>query len=263
MTGSWNIKMKGAGVAAFFALVLVSAALAQDDKKWVKMTIEDATKTLSSSAWAQSQTDTDTSEMFWSPTRPGTASIQTPASGRVTPVGEQQERNNNRADRGALNQAISTNYNVRFFSSRPIREALARIVLVNHPEPGPRLLKEWQDFVERDFGPFIVLSVTCSSTDGRLLGPSLQAFNSSTSETLKNTTYLERSDGKRVYLIDYRPPLDDGLGAKFVFPRFLDGEPFLIAPKGTVRFVTDMRSAVKINVRFNVASMVWKDRVEY
>lgn len=252
----------------FFGLIVVLAvgsgafAQRQGAADWIKMSIEEANKTLTSSPWAQTQTDTDTSEMFWTPTRAGNPSITEPYNppGRVR---EQQARNDNRADRGALNQAVSVNYYVRFFSSRPVREALSRVVLLNHPEPGPQLLKEWQDFVERDFGPFIVLTVTCSSTDGRFLGPAIQAFGGATPGSLKNTTYLERGDGKRVYLVDYRPPEADGLGAKFVFPRFLDGQPFLIAPKGSVRFVTEVTSAVKVNVKFNVANMIWKDRVEY
>src|SRR5256885_9410045 len=37
--------------------------------------------------------------------------------------------------------------------------------------------------------------------------------------SLKNVTYLERKDGKRLFLTDYRPPGSDGLGAKFFFTR--------------------------------------------
>lgn len=245
-----------------YLLVLVSPIFAQGNKAWIKLTIEDAVKILNSSPWGQTQVDTDTSEMFFSPTKPGVGALEqdTLLPGRTR---EQQTRNNNRTDRGAINQAVSVNYYVRFFSSRPVREALARIVILNHPEPGPKLLNEMQGFVERDFGPYIVVTVTCGSPDGRYLGPAMQAFDSATGQTLKNNTYLERSDGKRVYLSDYRPPDSDGLGAKFVFPRYVDGEPFLISPKGSVRFVTEIGSAVKINVRFNLVNMIWKDRIEY
>lgn len=256
--------MKGFIGAMLFSLVLVSPSLAQRDKDWVKMTIEDATKTLNASAWAQTQTETDTSEMFWSPTRPGTASAGLEQQVRVgAPVREQAARNNARADRGALNQAISVNYHVRFFSAKPIREAISRIVLLSHTEPGPNLIGQWQGFVDRDFGPFVVVTVSYDSSDGRFLGPAIQAFTTATHNTLKNGTYLERSDGKRVYLMDYRIPTGDGLGAKFVFPRLLDGEPFLPTAKGSVRFVSEMGSTVKLNVRFNLAGMVVGDKLEY
>src|SRR5687767_13853147 len=96
-----------------FSLALTCPLFAQADKNWVKMTVADATKTLNVSAWAQTQTETDTSEMFWSPTRPGTPSGGQELAVRVgAPLRDQQARNNARADRGALNQAISVNYHV-------------------------------------------------------------------------------------------------------------------------------------------------------
>jgi hypothetical protein len=247
-----------------FAVCILSAvAIGQSNKDWRTRTAQEANKLLNDSPWAHVQTDTDTSEMFFSPTRPGVGSINQDTLIPGRPVREQSERNNNRADRGALNQAVSVDYYIRFFSARPVREAIARIVLLNSPEPGPKMIKEWQDFVERDFGPYIVVTVTCASPDGRLLGPTLQAFNSATPGTLKNTTYLERKDGKRVYLTEYRPPEDDGIGAKFIFPRFVNGERFLTAPEGAVRFVTEIGTAVKINSRFDLTQMILADRLEY
>lgn len=253
-------------LAALFVLAaFVASSAAQQNANssdWRKMAIEDAVKILTSSPWGQTQSETDTSEMFYSPTRPGTPSLlaDTLMPNRQS---DQQIRNNNRADRGAYNQAVSVNYYVRFFSARPVREALSRIVLLNHPEPGPTLLRQWEEFVERDFGPYIVVTVTFGSPDGRVLGPNLQAFDSATASSLKNTTYLERNDGKRVYLTDYRPPGPDGLGAKFIFPRLVDGQRYLVQPKGSVRFVTEMGTAVKLNVKFNLAEMVVADRLEY
>lgn len=247
---------------ALVTFVLCFSAPAQEKKSWLNLTNDEAAKLLSSSAWAQEQVDTDTSEMFFSPTRPGSATLfdPNPTIGRVS---DQQSRNNNRADRGALNQAVSTKFFVRFFSARPIREALSRIVILGTVEPSRALLEQWQGFVDRDFSQYIVMTVTVGSSDGRFLGPSLQAFASSTASSLKNSTYLETSDGKRVYLMDYRPPQDDGLGAKFVFPRNVNGGPFLSKPGGHVRFVAQMSEAVKLNVKFNVADMVVDGKVEY
>ncbi len=244
-------------------LATVPFAMAQRSKDWKDMTVQAAMKLLNDSPWAHTQTDTDTSEMFFSPTRPGVGSINQDTMIPGRPVREQSERNNARADRGALNQAVSVDYYIRFFSARPVREAIARIVLLSSPEPGPKMIKEWQDFVDRDFGPYIVVTVTCAAADGRLLGPNLQAFNGATAGTLKNTTYLERKDGKRVYLMAYRPPEDDGIGAKFIFPRYVEGERFLSAAEGSVRFVTEIGSTVKINSRFDLTQMILADRLEY
>jgi hypothetical protein len=244
---------------------LCAEVTAQTDRAWAQMSIASAEKLLRSSAWAQTQSETDTSEMFYTPTRAGTSSIGAVSANRggANAISDQQNRNNSRADRGALNQAISVNYQVRLFSSRPIREALSRIVLAKLTEPGPAVLEQWQGFIERDFGPFVVVTVSYDSADGRLLGPSIQAFAAATAETLRNTAYLERDDGKRLYLLHYRPPGADGLGAKFVFQRLLDGEPFLKTPKGSLRFAADMGGGIRLNVKFKVSSMVLDGKIEY
>jgi hypothetical protein len=120
-----------------------------------------------------------------------------------------------------------------------------------------------QPFVERDFGEFVVVAVTFDSTDGRYSGPAIQAFGSATAETLKNKTYLERKDGKRIYLTDYRAPQTDGLGAKFVFLRGFEGVPFLNADSGSVRFYSEVSDKIKLNVTFKVADLIYKGNLEY
>ena len=77
---------------------------------------------------------------------------------------------------------------------------------------------QFQAFVERDFSPYVVIAVKVDSTDGRLLGPIMQAINSGTTGTLKNTTYLERQDGKRVFLMQYSPPISGQPGGQIHFP---------------------------------------------
>ena len=217
---------------------------------------------LNDSPWGKTQTETDTSEMFFSPTRPGSGM---PGGAQADPraVREQQARNNERTGRGALNQAISVNYRVRFFSARPIREAFAKLFVLNNPNASAELVDDWKGFIERDFGPFIVITVNYDSEDGRLLGPAIQAFASSTKDTLKNNTYLERNDGKRVFLIDYRPPSSDGVGAKFVFPRLVESGPFLSTTNTFVRFVSDLPGNIKLNVKYDLRNMIFNDRLMY
>lgn len=40
---------------------------------------------------------------------------------------------------------------------------------------------------------------------------------------LKNNTYLSGKGGERVFIAQYLPPQKDNLGAKFVFPRLVNG----------------------------------------
>jgi hypothetical protein len=232
------------------------------DYSWMELPKKDAERMLSNSPWSQTQVDTDVSEQFFSPTRPGVSSIGQSTASRGS-TSTQQSINNNRADRGAVNEAISVSYRISFLSSRPVRQALAKMILSAQSEPSDQLVKDLQAFVERDFSPYIAIAVTVSSTDGRYSGPAMQAINSATTGTLKNKAFLERQDGKRLFLQEYHAPIQDNLGAKFIFPRLVDGEPFLNSTSGTVRFYAEFNDGLKLNMRFKVADMVYADKLEY
>jgi hypothetical protein len=227
----------------------------------MEMSKKDAEKLLANSPWSQTQVDTDTSEMFFSPTRVGTASAgRSTAASSVT---GQASVNNNRADRGAVNQAIEVKYRICFLSARPIREALARMVIAAQREPDADLISRLQAFVQRDFSPYIVIAVSIDSTDQRFLGPIMQQINSATAGTLRNNTYLETPDGRRLFLTGYQPPIADGLGAKFIFPRRPNGEEFLKSDTNGVRFVAEFSDSFKLNMRFKVSDMIYDNKREY
>jgi hypothetical protein len=251
---------------AVMALPIIVIAQKQDHS-WMELPKKDAERMLANSPWSQVQVDTDVSEQFFSPTRPGTSAVGQPGAARdsgLTARGAtQQTINNNRADRGAVNEAVSVSYRISFLSSRPVRQALARMILAAESEPNDQLVKQLQAFVERDFSPYIAIAVTVSSTDGRFSGPALQAINSATTATLKNKVFLERQDGKRLFLQEYHAPIQDNLGAKFIFPRVVDGEPFLNSTSGTVRFYAEFNDSFRLNMRYKVADMIFDQRLEY
>lgn len=229
-------------------------------RNWIELSKADAEKILNDSPWAHTQIDTDVSEMFYSPTRQGTAA---PARSSTATTGSQQSINNNRADRGAVNTAVNVKYRICFLSARPVRQAFAKMVLASQGKSDDQLIKRLQSFVDRDFSPYIVIAVTVEANDSRFLGPIMQAINSTATGTLKNTAYLERQDGKRLFLISYRPPIQDGLGAKFIFPRTENGEFFLSNRDETVRFVAEFNDSFKLNMRFKVSDMMFDDKLEY
>ncbi|PYS73390.1 MAG: hypothetical protein DMF73_05955 [Acidobacteria bacterium] len=254
-------RLKLLSAAAVLLLTASTFASAQQkNKSWMELPRKDAEKLLADSPWSQTQVDTDASEMFYSPTRQGSAS-----AGRtnVVPFSDQQSVNNNRADRGAVNQAVNITYRICFLSARPIRQAFAKMILAAQHEVNDDLVTRLQSFVDRDFSSYVVIAVSVNSNDPRFSGPIMQAINSGTTGTLKNTTYLERQDGKRLFLIDYLPPIADGLGAKFIFPRMVDGEPFLKADSGTIRFVAEFSQSFKMNMRYKVADMMLDKKLEY
>lgn len=234
--------------------LLGSSVLAQ--KKWTELSKKDCEKILNSSAWGQTQTETDTSEMNYSPTISPTQSSRNPniSSGSGS----------TRSEQGASNGPQSIYYRIRFLSAKPIREAYsAMIVQMNPPEKKEVLIPAMQEFIDRDIGDFIIIAVAVEGTDRRFSGPVEQALTSATGETLKNNTYLERKDGKRLFLMDYRPPGKDGLGGKFVFARTTDGKPFLSSESETVRFVSEINSKVKMNMKFKISDMTYNGKLEY
>src|SRR2546425_7435525 len=158
-----------------FTLALTASAQ-RKDYSWMELPKKDADRLLANSPWSQTQVDTDLTEMMFSPTKAGTSSIaqSTPRGG----VSDQQSINNNRSDRGAVNEEIHVSYRISFLSSRPVRQALAKVILAAEREPNDKLVKQLQDFVERDFSPYIVIAVTVDSTDRRFSGPIMQLIKS-------------------------------------------------------------------------------------
>jgi hypothetical protein len=262
--------MKKVIFAILLTAFLVGASVAQKNKPWTEWSKKDAEKILNDSAWGQIQTETNTSEMFWTSTsRAG--SLGAPGTPSNTARGEQNSVNQNRAEEGAYNQATSIKYNIRFMSAKPIREALASMIVLQQGNPETEEQKKkvekvkrlMQEFVDRDFGNFIVVSVVFEATDGRISGKVMQEFNSATAGVLKNKTYLETKNGTRFFLMEYRPPSEDGLGAKFVFQRVVDDKPILNADSGEVRFVSEVGPNVKLNRRFKISDMMYEGKLEY
>jgi hypothetical protein len=64
--------------------------------------------------------------------------------------------------------------------------------------------------------------------------------------------------GKRLYLQEYQPPGPDGLGAKFIFSRLVERQPFITPADRTVRFI-----GMGLNATFKVADMMSNGVLEY
>lgn len=218
-----------------FALTLIAGAQ-KKTKPWTEWSEQEVTKMLNESAWGQTQVNTDTSEMFYSP-------------------GSSASRNT----QGALNQAVSVNFRIRLLSAKPIRQAYARRVLLKNPE----LAEQLKTFAAQQSDKYIVIAVEYDGADRRFTGPAFQAFSSTNTAALKNATYLETKDGKRVFLEQYIAPGKDGMGAKFVFPRMEKGEPFITTNSGFLRFYSELTKDLKLNMRFKVQELMYDGQLEY
>jgi len=231
------------------ALLTISAIAQKQYSPYGEWGEKDAQKILSDSPWAHTQVETNTSEMFFSPTA-------NPAVGSTS-------TSKDRAARGATNQATSVNYHIRFLTARPIREAFARVIELGQKTPNAQLSSQLQSFVERDFADHIVVAVTFDTKDPRFANVPNQAFAGALAATLKINTYLDRNDGKRLFLSDYMPPTNDGLGAKFVFARNFEGKPFLSSEFSQVRFYSEISKSVKLDQRFKISDMQYNGKLEY
>ena len=237
-------------MAAMALLLTLITATAQQSKPWTGWSKKEAEKILSDSPWAQTQTDTDTSQMFYSPTSDPRLGARVTSTTGVR-VGE-----------GATNQSVNIIYRVRFFSARPIRQALVRLMWIQQTPPA-EVAQKMTNFAELQSSDSIIVTVTFDSNDQRYSGTVMQAFNSAVTATLKNDTYLERNDGKRLFLEEYVPPGKDGFGARFIFLRELDGQPFISKDTAQVRFYAQYTNGPKIDRRFKVADMIYQGGLEF
>ena len=247
---------KNSIAALTMVLVMAGAVSAQKQlKPWGEWTQKDAQKILDDSPWGRTQTETDTSQMFFSPTSdPNRTGVRTTSN------------DSSRLNQGATNQAVPLNFRIRFFTARPIRQAFARTIALKQTNLTKELTAQLTAWSDAHTDDWIIVAVAFDSTDQRYSGPVMQAFGSATMATVKNSTYLERKDGKRVFASEYQAPGSDGAGAKFVFARTLDGQPFLNAESGEVRFYSEFQTAkppFKLDMRFKVADMMFDGKLEY
>ena len=239
-------------VLLVLVLTLTTASIGQKKSKpWQEWSRKDAESILNDSPWGKTQTETDVSEMVFRPQAAPNA--QTGAS-NADPLRDERG--------GASNQATTIRYRIRFLSAKPIRQAFARVIALDQKSEDPKVKAYMNDFVDRQFDKWIAVTVGFESRDQRYSGVALQSFASATTESLKNKTYLERKDGKRVFLNMYQAPSSDGLGAKFIFERIVDERRFLNQESGEVRFVTEV-GKLKLDMRFKVVDMMYDGQLEY
>jgi hypothetical protein len=251
--------MKKITFALLIILLVAGAATAQKSKPWTEWSKKDAEKVLNDSGWGQTQDNTP--EPTYSPNE--SAITRTASEGNSG----RDLSGRGREESGAKTQP-TMKYRVRFFSAKPTRQAFARMIILSQQGADEQKLKQLGDalqssFIDIDYGDFVVVAVAIESTDKRLSGPAEQAFRSATADSLKSKCYLERKDGKRIFLTDYAQPTPDNTGAKFVFPRTVDGQPLLTAESEYVRFVVEFNDKVKVERKFKVSEMMYDGKIEY
>ena len=188
------------------AAVLAGSVIAfaqYDAKPYTEWSEKEANKIMNDSPWSQTHTLTDTSKAF----------------------------NTSRGRRTAASTAssvVTVNFRVRFLSSHPVRQAISRLALLHDTKMPEQMLGRLKALAEAPFPDYVVVAVTADSDRGSdMLTQANEALRRATTVVLINKTYLITNSGQRIYLKEYQPPRNDGFGARFIFPRIIDGREML------------------------------------
>ena len=247
------------------ALILFAASVsAQKDKPWTEWTEKDATKVLTDSAW--SQTQKEMSDVAPSAGTSGSAVTRAGENGNSANMvmGDAAKAASESGQNvGQKSGSLTVNYYVSFLTAKPVRQAFVRMIELKTPNTPPDKVAERRTFVDRDFGDYVIVTLKLEGTDKKKLDPAKQFLSTADLNALKATTYLERKDGKRLALMDYRAPSPESFGAaRLIFPRNLDGKPFIDSTSGEVRVYIELGKA-KVIRRFKVADMMYDGKLEY
>ncbi len=233
---------------AFVLLAFSISAFGQNSgKPWGEWSKKDAEKILNDSAWGQ----TYTQEM---PVPTGTSATTRTSGGFA---------GTNNGESGENKAPAPTKYRARLLTAKPVREAFARMIVLQQDKPTDELKTSLQGFIDRDFGDYLVVSFSIEGGNPQISAAAEGMLSRLTGAMIKDKVYLERKDGKRAAFIDYKPPVGDGMGAKIVFSRTLDGQPFLAEGEEMVKFGFDMSEKQKIAMKFKVSGMMYGGKLEY
>jgi hypothetical protein len=128
---------------------------------------------------------------------------------------------------------IYSTYFVRLLSAQPVRQAYARIRQIQmgydalDPAGKLRIDSELGRIVNLDVSDWIVVAVTFRCNEPREEARINRFFANGTSETVRQRSFLSTGRHPRILLAAYYPPRESAVGARFVFPRTINGEPVI------------------------------------
>jgi hypothetical protein len=233
-------------VALLLSLTL-SASAQWDKKSYTEWSEKDAEKVLNNSPWAKTQTFSSPVTLFRGPSGGQGGQPGGPTSGSNTA------------------NATHIHFRVRFLSAKPVRLAVSRMLeLKQKGEMNEQLAAHLKAFTSGDFVEYIVVTVSAESTDtGANVQEAQSVLRTRGTAQLKNNTFLEVKGGKRLFLHEYQPPRPDGLGARFLFTRNVDGKAFITPESEEIRFVAELSDNYRLDRRYKTKEMMYEGKLEY
>jgi len=160
---------------------------------------------------------------------------------------------------------IYSTFYVRFLSAKPIREAYARVrqIQEKYDELSKEEKKKLDDSLtaglKLNVTNWIVVALTFRSNDPNVELGLKQFLEVQTSETIRARAFLSNARFPQIPPSAYFPPRDEVVGAKFVFPRRVDGQPVVSTGDEGISFELDVPGfASVLRVSFPVAEMMVK-----
>ena len=158
---------------------------------------------------------------------------------------------------------IYSTFFTRLLSAKPIREALARVHQIRAGydkltgAERKKLDASLQTGLDADMSQWLVLTVTFRSNDIRLEKEVRRYLDKESAESLLDAAFLSTHEFSQIRLAAYYPPQGDGVGAKFVFPRFVDGRPIVTSESNQILFELNVPGAdPRLAVTFAVPEML-------
>ncbi len=223
--------------------ISLSAQLSK--KPYTEWSEKDARKLLDNSPWAQTQIFSDTSNEFGRGISRGALGTGDNASGDYS--------------------AHYLNIRIRLLSARPVRQAFARIItIMQKGQVSEQLAAQLKGFATREASDYVAISIDCDSKESKSELREFRALlDTRTIADLKNNTYISGKGGERVYVAQYRPPTNDNLGAQLIFPRLLNGNPFITPDTDEIHFYSEFSTKYILNMRYKVKDMMVDGKLEY
>jgi hypothetical protein len=164
---------------------------------------------------------------------------------------------------------IYNTFYVRFLSARPVREAYARIQQIQRgydkmpDDDKKRFDGAQQRNLEMDTTRWIVVSVSFRSNDPNEESSVRRFFQSETVNTLKTKAFLSTPSCPQVELSAYFPQREESVGAKFVFPREVNGAPVITkeCPNITLELLDITGAKSRLRAIFAVEPMIVDGKV--
>lgn len=232
-------------IPVLLLLFSVTTPAQWDKKPYTEWSEKEARKLLDDSPWGQTQVFSDTSNEFGKGIARGALGTGDTGSGDYS--------------------AHHLNIRIRLLSAKPVRQAFSRLItLMQKNAMNPQLDAQLKAFATQDLPDYIIVVVDADAKESKNELREFRALlDTGSIADLKNATYLSGTGGERVYVADYQPPKKDNLGAKFIFPRLLNGKPFITPDGDEIHFYSELSRKYTLNMRYKVKDLMYNGKLEY